>query len=89
LSTEAPRALHRVALSSYTALYVLDQVHTKPEPEVQAEQAQAEGLTNLDLDQSKPRCIYALSLSFVYNLILFMILGYVLGHRSWIDALVE
>jgi hypothetical protein len=35
-------------------LYALDQVHVKPEPEVQAEQAQAEGLTNLDLDQGKP-----------------------------------
>jgi hypothetical protein len=46
--------LHHVALISYMPLYALDQVHVKPEPEVQAEQAQAEGLTNLDLDQGKP-----------------------------------
>jgi hypothetical protein len=38
-------------------LYALDQVHAKPKPDVQAEQAQAEGLTNLYLDQGKPRCI--------------------------------
>jgi hypothetical protein len=37
--TEAPRALHHVALSSYTTLYALDQVHTELELEEPMEQA--------------------------------------------------
>jgi hypothetical protein len=52
-----PRALHHVALSSYTTLYALDKDHAEPESEVQAQQAQAEELTNLSLDQGKSRCI--------------------------------
>jgi hypothetical protein len=35
--------------------YTLD--HAELELEVQVEQAQAKGLTNLALDQGKPRCI--------------------------------
>jgi hypothetical protein len=38
----SPHALHHNALSSYTTIYALDQVHTKLESEVQVEQAQAE-----------------------------------------------
>jgi hypothetical protein len=53
----ALHAVYHVALSSYTALYALDEVHVEPESEVQVEQAQVEEFTNLDLDQGKPWCI--------------------------------
>jgi hypothetical protein len=43
-------------LAHIQPFYALDQVHVKPESEVQAKQAQAEAITNLDLDQGKPRC---------------------------------
>jgi hypothetical protein len=50
-------ALHHFALSSYFALYALDQVHAEPEAEVRAERAQVEAITNLALNQGKPWCI--------------------------------
>jgi cell division protein FtsL len=53
----ALHALHHVGISSYTTLYTLDQDHTELESKVQAEQAQVEVITNLDLNQGKPRCI--------------------------------
>jgi hypothetical protein len=36
---------------------VLDQVHVEPESKTQAEQAQVKAISNLALDQGKPRCI--------------------------------
>jgi hypothetical protein len=68
----APLALHHVALSSYTTLYALDQVHMKTESEVQAEQAQFEAFTNLSCDQGKPQCIQPIPLSFI------LILGFMI-----------
>jgi hypothetical protein len=50
-------ALHHVDICSYTTLYALDQDHAEPESEVQAKQAQVKAITNLDLDQGKPRCL--------------------------------
>jgi hypothetical protein len=48
----APYALHHVDISSYTTPFgALDQIHTEPESEVQAEQAQVEAITNLALEQ--------------------------------------
>jgi hypothetical protein len=47
----APHALN-ILISPHVYAYMLD--HMEPKPEVQAEQAQAEGLTNLELDQGKP-----------------------------------
>jgi hypothetical protein len=38
-------------------IYLLGHVYTEPESEIQAEQAQGEDFTNLDLDQGKPQCI--------------------------------
>jgi hypothetical protein len=45
--------------------YILD--HTKPELEVRMEQAQADDLTNLDLDHGKLRCIKPCFLSFKFK----------------------
>jgi hypothetical protein len=39
------------------ALYALDQGHAESESEVQVEQVQVKAITNLALDQSKPRFI--------------------------------
>jgi hypothetical protein len=41
-------------LAHVQLFYALDQVHVEPESEAQAEQAQVEAITNLDLDQGKP-----------------------------------
>jgi hypothetical protein len=51
----APHALHHIALGSYICLYALD--HAESEFEEPTQQTQAEDLTNLALDQGKPRCI--------------------------------
>jgi hypothetical protein len=64
--------LHHVTLSSYIALYALDQVHAEPESKVQAEQAQAEVLTNLALDQGKVWCISPTFLGFFFLITIFM-----------------
>jgi hypothetical protein len=45
--------LHYVIFGS--SMHMLD--HAEPESEVQAERAQVEASTNLELDQGKPRCI--------------------------------
>jgi hypothetical protein len=42
-------------------------VHAEPEPEVHTEQAQAEGLTNLDLDQGSPGAFNQYYLSFIFE----------------------
>jgi hypothetical protein len=68
----ALHALYHVALSSYTALYALDTVYVEPESEVEAEQVQAEDLTNLALDQGKPRCIPPTIIDF-YLITIFML----------------
>jgi hypothetical protein len=56
-----------LALAHIWLFYKLDQVHTEPESEVQAEQAQVEAITNLALDQGKTRCITPPSLIFILN----------------------
>jgi hypothetical protein len=61
--------------------------HVEPGLKVQAECTQVKESTNLALDQGKPWCIYPVSLSFIYNYILIMILECALGYRSWVDAL--
>jgi hypothetical protein len=43
-------------LAHIQLFYAPDRVHAEPESEVQEEQAQVEAITNLDLDQGKPRC---------------------------------
>ncbi len=49
-----PHALH-ILISTHTYAYTLD--HAELRSEVQAEQAQVEASTNLDLDQGKPQFI--------------------------------
>jgi hypothetical protein len=51
-----------ILLPAYSCAFAID--HAEPESEVQAEQAQAENITNLALDQGKPRYINQCSLSF-------------------------
>jgi hypothetical protein len=63
----------------HACTFVLDP--TEQEPEELSEPAPAEE-TNPEQEQGKPRCIKPLSLSFIYNLILFMIFGCALGHKS-------
>jgi hypothetical protein len=46
-----------LTLAHIQHFYVLDQVYAEPELEVQAERAQIEASTNLELDQGKPCCI--------------------------------
>jgi hypothetical protein len=46
-----------LTLAHIQHFYVLDQVYAEPELEVQAERAQIEASTNLELDQGKPWCI--------------------------------
>jgi hypothetical protein len=46
-----------LALAHIQPFYELDQDHTEPKSEMQAEQAQVEAITNLDLDQGKTRSI--------------------------------
>jgi hypothetical protein len=45
-----------LTLAHIQSFYMLDQVHVEPESEVHAEQAEVEAITNLALDQGKPRC---------------------------------
>jgi hypothetical protein len=52
-------------LAHIRLFYTLD--HAEPEPEVQVEQAQAEVVTNLVLDQGEPRCIIIQYLTFILN----------------------
>jgi hypothetical protein len=48
--------MHSTMISSvHLCSYALD--HVEPELEVQAGQAQVEAISNLALDQGKPRCI--------------------------------
>jgi hypothetical protein len=54
-------ALHILILTR-TYAYTLD--HAEPRLEVQAEQAQVKAITNLALDQGKPRCTPPISLDF-------------------------
>jgi hypothetical protein len=44
-----------ISISAHVYSYALD--HAEPELEEPMQQAQAEDLTNLALDQGKPRCI--------------------------------
>jgi hypothetical protein len=47
-----------ISLLAYMWLiYPLGHEYVESEPEVQAEQTQVEAITNLALDQGKPRCI--------------------------------
>jgi hypothetical protein len=48
-------------------IYPLGHVYVEPELEVQAEQAQAEDFTNLDLDQGKPGAFNQCSLYFIFE----------------------
>jgi hypothetical protein len=50
-----PNTLHHLLLAHIRLFYTLD--HAEPGQGVQAEQAQAEEITNLVLDKGKPRCI--------------------------------
>jgi hypothetical protein len=59
-----PHALH-ILISTHTYAYTLD--HAELRSEVQAEQAQVEAITNLSLDQGKPRCIPPIILGFYFN----------------------
>jgi hypothetical protein len=43
-------------LAHICLIYLLGHVYAELEPEVQAEQAQVEAITNLAFDQGKPRC---------------------------------
>jgi hypothetical protein len=56
-----------VTLAHIQHFYALDQVYTEPELEVQAERAQVEVSTNLELDQGKPRCIQPILLVFYFK----------------------
>jgi hypothetical protein len=56
-----------VASSSLRLFYALDQVHAEPKFEVQAEQAQVKAITNLALNQDKPRYINQCSF-FILNI---------------------
>jgi hypothetical protein len=47
-----PYALHHFLIAHIWLIYPLGQVYAEP-----VEQAQVEDLTNLALDQGKPRCI--------------------------------
>jgi hypothetical protein len=49
-------------LLAHSCAFVID--HAKPKFEESTEQAQAEDLTNLALDQGKPQCILPHSLAF-------------------------
>jgi hypothetical protein len=46
-----------LTLAHIQPFYELDQVHVEPEFEVPTEQAQGKAISNLALDQGKPRCI--------------------------------
>jgi hypothetical protein len=53
-----------LTLALIQPFYALDHVRVEPDSEVQAEQTQVEAITNLDLDQGKPRCIQPILLVF-------------------------
>jgi hypothetical protein len=46
-----------LTLAYIQPFYALDHIYAEPELEVQAERAQVETSTNLELDQGKPLCI--------------------------------
>jgi hypothetical protein len=52
-------------LAHIRLFYMLD--HVEPEPKVQVEQAQAQVVTNLVLDQGEPWCIIIQYLTFILN----------------------
>jgi hypothetical protein len=54
-------------LAHIQPFYALDQVYAEPELEVQAERAQVEASTNLELDQGKPRYIKPILLVFYFE----------------------
>jgi hypothetical protein len=56
-----------VTLAHMQHFYALDQVYVEPELEVQAERAQVEASTNLELDQGKTRCIQPILLVFYFK----------------------
>jgi hypothetical protein len=56
-----------LTLAHIQHFYALDQVFTQSELEVQAERAQVEASTNLELDQGKPQCIKPILLVFYFE----------------------
>jgi hypothetical protein len=60
----APHALHHLALDSYIFVYVRSCGAEFEEPMVQAK---VEAITNLVLDQGKPRCITPPSVTFIFE----------------------
>jgi hypothetical protein len=61
-----------IYLLAHMRSFTLDRVES--EPGVQAEQAQVEAITNLDLDQGKPRCIPPIILGFSFNIYNYVLL---------------
>jgi hypothetical protein len=66
-----------ISLLVHICLHTLD--HTEPELEEPTEQAQAENLTNLALDQGKLWCNTPLSLTFILNHYLYVKIDCALG----------
>jgi hypothetical protein len=56
-----------LTLAHIQPFYALDQVYAEPELEVQAERAQVEASTNLELDQGKLRCIKPILIVFYFE----------------------
>jgi hypothetical protein len=61
-----------IFLSAHVCSYMLD--HAEPELKESTEQAQAEDLTNLALDQGKLRCIQPILLVFKFESLFYVLL---------------
>jgi hypothetical protein len=69
-----------ILFSAHVCANTLD--HVEPKVEEPTEQAQVEDLTNIALDQGKPRCIPPIILDFSFNHFLMFYFDWALSYRG-------